>query len=252
MKQINYQFHPNYKNQKDQIFQIIEKFDQIEEVVYSGKRNTLKKVTLNDQNLAIKKFHQPIIFKRIIYTKLRSSKAKRSFDNANYLLKHNIYTPQPVCYIENYNFGLLTHAYYISIFVNYDYDFHDILHNEHINQRNDIITGLARFTFRLHQANVLFKDHSPGNTLIKRKTEGFDYFLIDLNRMQFKPLSFDERMQNFARITPYKWMVDLLSEEYARLIKKDKQEVFPLMWQYVSAFQKKFHRKKRIKKRLGI
>jgi hypothetical protein len=39
----------------------------------------------------------------------------------------------------------------------------------------------------MHEASINFLDHSPGNTLIVKKSEGkYDFYLVDLNRMNLK------------------------------------------------------------------
>ena len=44
--------------------------------------------------------------------------------------------------------------------------------------------------------------------------------------------------------------VEVMADEYSKLIGEPKQEVFEKMWVFTSQFQKKFHRKKRLKKKL--
>ena len=98
---------------------------------------------------------------------------------------------------------------------------------------------------------MLFKDHSPGNTLINKTDEGsYTFYLVDLNRMEFKELSFKERIANFARLTPEKEMVRSMAYAYADLIDEEREEVFRLMWKETMRFRNKFDRKRRIKRRV--
>ena len=71
----------------------------------------------------------------------------------------------------------------------------------------------------------------------------------ELNRMDFHKLSFEERMKNFARLTPKKEMVQIMSDEYAKLYGRPYQIVFDKMWQYTSEFREKYDRKKDLKKK---
>jgi len=96
----------------------------------------------------------------------------------------------------------------------------------------------------------LFKDHSPGNTLIKINDDGYDFYLVDLNRMEFKTLNFETRIKNFSRLTPKKEMVAVMANEYAKLIGVDEATVFDKMWGETEAFQKKYHDKIALKKKL--
>ncbi len=68
--------------------------------------------------------------------------------------------------------------------------------------------------------------------------------------MNFKELNFEERMLNFARLTPKKEMVEVMADEYSKLIDEPKNEVFEKMWFYTNQFQEKFKRKKELKKKL--
>jgi hypothetical protein len=98
---------------------------------------------------------------------------------------------------------------------------------------------------------VEFLDHSPGNTLIRKVAEGkYEFFLVDLNRMNFRQaMSFDERMKNLSHLTPRKEMVSQMSASYAKLYKEQTEAtIFETMWNYTDQFQKKFHKKIRLKR----
>ena len=68
--------------------------------------------------------------------------------------------------------------------------------------------------------------------------------------MQFGPISFEKRMKNFSRLTPKKEMVKIMSDAYAQLSGEKVEKIFKNMWIYNQRFQKKFYRKKELKKRL--
>jgi hypothetical protein len=116
----------------------------------------------------------------------------------------------------------------------------------------NILRQFTRFTFDLHQKGIEFLDHSPGNTLIKKVSEGnYHFYLVDLNRMNFhEVMDFDSRMKNFNRLTPKTEMLAVMSDEYAKLYNKKYDEVFDKMCFYTSNFQMKFHRKMARKKKL--
>ncbi|HAJ81496.1 MAG TPA: Kdo domain containing protein, partial [Zunongwangia profunda] len=113
-----------------------------------------------------------------------------------------------------------------------------------------VLRAFTRFTYDLHEKNIEFLDHSPGNTLIQIDGEGFQFFLVDLNRMNFKRLDFKQRMKNFSRLTPNKEMIQIMANEYSQLTAWNENEVFETMWGYTQEFQEKFFRKKRLKKKL--
>tara|TARA_B100001059_G_C17785501_1_gene556827 strand:+ start:615 stop:971 length:357 start_codon:yes stop_codon:yes gene_type:complete len=102
----------------------------------------------------------------------------------------------------------------------------------------------AAFTFKLHENNIDFLDHSPGNTLITKNANHYNFYLIDLNRMRFKPMSFDNRMHNFRRLWLSKTMIKILAEAYSKLYNKSYQDTYDLMLKHSRAFQLKINSKK--------
>ena len=153
------------------------------------------------------------------------------------LNQKNIGTPKPIGYFENKNWFRLLDSYYVCEHITPDYVFKDLFGVEN-PETDTILKQLAHFCFQLHEAGIEFKDHSPGNTLIKKNESGtFDFYLVDLNRMTFhKEMDFNLRMKNLCRLTPSEYMVQVISYEYAKLYNKPKEEVFQLMWKYTDAF----------------
>ncbi|MCB0387784.1 MAG: lipopolysaccharide kinase [Winogradskyella sp.] len=180
-----------------------------------------------------------------MYKYLRKSKAKRSFEYANRLMACNILTPFPIAYLENTNvFGLKT-SYYISKQVDYDFDFRELIHKPLFPNRKRILQQFTEFTFQLHENNINFLDHSPGNTLIVEKPDNrYDFYLIDLNRMRFETMDFNKRMHNFRRLWLSKTMIKIMSETYSKLYHKTSEETYALMLKHSRAFQKKINSKK--------
>ena len=109
----------------------------------------------------------------------------------------------------------------------------------------------TRFSYLLHQKGIEFKDHSPGNTLIKKNQSGlYDFYLVDLNRMEFHAkMDFNLRMKNLCRLTPHKEMVAVMSNEYAKISGESESLIFETLWKYTADFQYKYYRKKRMKKK---
>ena len=235
------------------IVNIIKKFETEGDLLVAGKRNIIKTFPYNTIVLNIKSFKIPIFINGIIYRYFRKSKARRSYEFAAILKQKNIGTPNPIGFYENKNFFRLLDSYYICEHLYADYVFKDLF-VVNSPDTDAILKELAHFCFQLHEAGIEFKDHSPGNTLIKKNESGtFDFFLIDLNRMRFhKEMDFKLRMKNLCKLTPSEYMVQIISAEYAKLYKKPEEEVFKLMWHYTDAFFKGTAKKRNIKKRLGL
>lgn len=228
----------------------IENFETKGEPFGNQDRNSLKLFPLGNMTINVKSFKVPNIFNQIAYRFLRKSKAQRSYEYASKLTELGIGTPQPIAYYEFPTAFLFKKSYYVSEQLDADYTYRELTTDFTIPNYEAILRAFTRFTFNLHKNNILFLDHSPGNTLIKVDGDNYSFYLVDLNRMEFKQLDFKERIKNFSRLTIHKSMVEVMSDEYARCINKPANEVFDLMWQYTNEFQEKFYRKKRLKKKL--
>jgi len=215
-----------------------------------GDRNIIKNIEVNGGILNIKSFKIPHLINKIAYSFFRKSKANRSFEYANILLKFGVKTPNPIAFFEFKKFGVLNRSYYISEQFNCDLTYRELVEIPAYKDHEKILRAFTQFTFQLHEKGILFKDHSPGNTLIRIKEERYDFYLVDLNRMEFKELDFETRINNFARLTPKKEMVKVMANEYAKLINENESKVFNKMWSVTEAFQKKYHDKIALKRKI--
>ncbi len=239
--------HKNFVAYEDELINIVQDFDHQGEVFGNQNRNTIRVVDFNHLKLNIKSFRPPKLINKIVYGYFRKSKAERSYIYANKLLELEIGTPQPIAYFEEKSVLGLGKSFYISEHLDVDLTYKELVENPEYPEHEIILRGFTRFTHNLHENRVLFKDHSPGNTLIMKRDEVYHFGLVDLNRMEFKNLSFDERIQNFSRLTPKKEMVAIMSDEYAKITGKSYDLVFDAMWEATSKFQEKFFRKRRLK-----
>ncbi len=245
--------HPKYKNQEEAILQLVKTFFGEGDLVVKGSRNTIKTNFLGTEKVSIKFFQKPGFFKSLIYSFFRSTKAKRSFDYANYLLDHAIPTPFPVAFIEEQSpLGLLGESFYICQQLDYDFTIRELIHDPLFPERKEILEQFTEFTFKMHEANVNFLDHSPGNTLIVNKGNSqYDFFLVDLNRMKFENLSIEQRMDNFKKMWLSKLMVPIIAKKYAKLCNESEDKLLSILMEKSQHFKRKTARKKYLKRRLG-
>lgn len=245
----NFVIHPNYSHLAAKLMEVLHNFSKKGEYVVKGERNVIKKVQIEGASLNIKKFKNPNSFQSLVYRFFRKSKAKRSFEYASKLISLGIKTPFPVAYFEVFSGGL-EESFYISEHIDYDFDFRVLIHNPRFEKREEILRQFTQFTFKLHENNIDFLDHSPGNTLIVNTgNTKYDFYLIDLNRMRFEPMDFNMRMRNFRRLWLSKTMIRIMAKEYAKLYKKPLAETYELMLHHSRAFQRKVNRKKLRKRR---
>lgn len=248
--QIN--IHPNFLKNKSSLLTMIENFNTSGVLFGDGKRNKIKLFDLEDKTINIKSFKIPNIVNQVAYKYFRKSKARRSYEYANRLLENGIGTPQPIAYAENFKLSGLQESFYISEHLQAELTFRELVLDPDYPDHENILRQFTKFSFDLHEKGIEFLDHSPGNTLIKKVSEGkYNFYLVDLNRMNFHDdMDFDSRMKNFNRLTPKTEMLAVMSEEYAKLYNKKYDEVFSKMCFYTNDFQMKFHRKIARKKKL--
>ncbi|MCB0457175.1 MAG: lipopolysaccharide kinase InaA family protein [Flavobacteriaceae bacterium] len=236
--------HSQFLKHSDALKQWINRFEAEGEVVVKSDRNIIKKKEIKGVYVNAKKFKTPSFFQSWVYQYLRKGKARRSFEYASKLMDLGIKTPAPVAYFERFSFGL-KESYYFSLHVDYDFDFRVLNHNPKWPHRIEILEQMAAFTFQLHERNIHFMDHSPGNTLIIEKEKGlYDFYLIDLNRIRFEKMSFHQRMKNFRRLWLSKTMINIMAPVYAKVYGKPETETHQLMTYYSRKFQRKVNSKK--------
>lgn len=249
---MNFKINPIFTNAASSVHENIKNFHNTGVVFVDGQRNIIKLFDLNGKTINIKSFKIPNLINKIAYRYFRKSKARRSFEYATILLEKGIGTPEPIAYFENFNIVGLKDSYYVSEQLQCDLTYRELVEIPDYPDHENILRQFTRFSFELHEKGIEFIDHSPGNTLIKKNNDGtYDFFLVDLNRMEFhSSLTFEQRMKNLRRLTPIKEMVAVMSNEYAKLYHESEQKIFDTLWKYTADFQEQFYRKKRLKKRL--
>ena len=248
---MNFKINSNKNISNDILYGHIINFEESGKILSDGDRNCIKIFDCNSFQVAIKSFKKPNFINKIIYRFFRKSKAKRSFEYANVLMNKGIGTPMPIAYYECFDIIGLKESYYVSEHLKVDLTYRDLVQTDYPDGEN-ILRQFTCFSFEMHQKGIEFLDHSPGNTLIKNQGNGnYSFYLVDLNRMKFHDkIDFQTRMKNLSRLTPKKEMVKIMSNEYAKLLGEDEKTVFETMWKFTEDFQYRFHRKKRIKKKL--
>jgi hypothetical protein len=245
--------HPDFQKYKAELTSFIDSFDDAGILFVEGKRNKIKLFQCDDKVLSIKSFKVPNSINKIAYKFCRKSKARRSFEYANRLIELGIGTPQPIAFAENCSGFGLGRSFYACEHLDVDLTFRELVEIPNYPDYDTILSQFVSFCFQLHENGVEFLDHSPGNTLIKKVAEGkYAFFLVDLNRMNFlSEMSFEKRMKNLSHLTPRKDMVAQMSLEYSKLYTSHSEAIiFQTLWSCTEKFQKKFHQKIRLKKKL--
>ncbi|NOQ15174.1 MAG: hypothetical protein GQ583_11950, partial [Methyloprofundus sp.] len=196
------------------------------DIEYQG-RNIVKSLKVADEKWNIKIFKIPHLINKVAYRYFRKSKAQRSFEYAHILLEKGFNTPTPIAFAEQKSALFLLDSYYISEHLDCQLSFRTLIHDQHYPDRTNILQQFTEFTYHLQMSGIHFIDHSPGNTLIvKQKDQGYKFYLVDLNRMNFGSLSYQTCIENFTRLSLTDEMIAIIAQKYAELCNKDYQEVY--------------------------
>lgn len=194
--------------------------------VYRGRRNTLffidpsSKLNPLPLPVNVKAFRVPPFPNEFAYRLVRPSKAKRSFVNATRLIAMGFHTPTPIAYSEVQH-GLKFPGVWLKMSRSYYFC-------EHLpyppcrdwESRPDALQlaeALGAEMARIHAAGIWFKDFSPGNMLLRETPEGgYEFYYVDLNRMEFGVTDRRKLMRMFRSISwSDEWTANL-ARAYAR------------------------------------
>ncbi|EEC97819.1 glycosyltransferase, group 2 family protein [Parabacteroides johnsonii DSM 18315] len=200
------------------------------EVIYKG-RNELREFNCKGFDLVVKSFRKPNLVNQIVYGLFRSSKAERSYEYANMLLKSGIGSPCPVAYYTERAGLFFIRSYYVSLKSECPYTYYDLMKNNFPGQEQ-VLRAIARTTAALHEHGYLHKDYSRGNILFRETDGGVKVEIIDLNRIRFMEIGMEVGCKNFERLPGTQEMFAVLADEYAKVRGFDFCKCFQLMRLY--------------------
>ena len=172
-----------YQHLKEWVAQIPQLFaTQQGALLYDG-RNKIRLFEVEGEKLVVKRYKRHNLAKMLIYTFFRPSKARRAYENATALRKHNVGTPHEVAYLECTCLGLVQQVYYVCAYTDWEPIKPRLIEQTSFDER--LATAYAHFVASLHEAGILHRDLNPTNVLYHEEEGKFDFQLIDINRMQF-------------------------------------------------------------------
>lgn len=219
------------------------------------KRNTITKIEdpILEKVIAVKEFHLKKTYDQLRF-RIISSKAERSLNLARALRKIDLKTPEPLAVIEKRGkTNELLFSYYITEYVDYDFNMLDIAKNFEHPERDKIkklMPQLGREISRMHKANIIHNDLHAGNILVKDFETHPKLYYIDLNRGRIKDqLSKKQRIDDLKRLKFSDEEKKIFFKNYAPVNWKDyKKEVIEARKK-----RRKFvNAKNKIRKFLGI
>ncbi|MCT7539503.1 lipopolysaccharide kinase InaA family protein [Aliarcobacter cryaerophilus] len=214
---LKYKINKSYENIKGFLLNIKDYFKNNSNTIHKA-RNELKIIDYKGIQTVVKSFKVPNIINQIVYAYFRDSKAKKSYQNAIKLKELNINTPNPIGYIEFYRNYLFKESFFVSEKLDYLFTIREPLRNVDLKDREEIIKKFVAFTYNLHKNCVYHKDYSAGNILVlKNEKNEYDFSLVDINRMEFKPIDLELGLDNFAKLWLDESSLNIIAKEYAKL-----------------------------------
>ena len=228
---IKYKIAPEFRDLESWISHLPQNFSANGETIFKS-RNEVKVFTVGDYQLNVKAFKIPNLMNRIAYVYFRGSKAARSFNYARKFYSLGIPTPAAVGYVECTEGWGLRESYYVSVHYKYEFTLREVL-NYQVADHDAILHQWVKFTYeKLHLNNIFHLDYSPGNTLISKCGNDYDFQIVDLNRMSFGPISFERGLFNFRQLDTDRQTLEFLASEYASLCHKDEGKAMKLLIDY--------------------
>lgn len=218
-----YQINSNYLALKSFVEELPIRFPKEGQSIYKV-RNEVKIFEIDGYLLNVKSYKVPNLFNKIAYRYLRGSKAKRSYEYADFLLSKGVETPAPVAWVECHSGGILKESYFISIQHKHDFNLRDVLEDK-VENKTEILNGFVDYTVnKLHKNGVFHLDYSPGNILIRKEKDGYSYSVIDLNRMKFFPIDLEKGMENLKQLHTTAENYKIIGRRYGELMEIDPEE----------------------------
>lgn len=246
---INYEVAPEFRHLEGWLRDLASVFPQSGTTIFKS-RNEVKIFNVGTLRLNVKEFKIPNQINRFVYVYLRGSKAERSYRYARKLQALDVSTPVAVGFLDCQQNGMLKKSYYVSNHFEYEFTLRDVL-NYKVPDREAILTQWVRFTYdKLHRNNIFHLDYSPGNTLIGRRGDQYDFQIVDLNRMRFCTIGFEKGLYNFRQLDTDTPTLELIAATYALLCGRDRATAIELLTGYDRKNKADRHIRGKLKQRI--
>lgn len=210
-----------FKSKDDLHKEFVLKIDSLFEngkVIYRA-RNVIKVVVYDGEKFIIKSFKNPSFFRKLEYLTYKKSKAQKSYDNSIKILDTGLnVVAKPIGYNIKKSFGLITNSYFISTNIKSGNEIRNVFSNKGYKDRKEILKAFAKFTLSLHNKNIFHEDYSPGNILFTKFNNKYKFYLVDINRVSFKRITYKNRVISFSKFSAKDNDLTIMATEYAKLL----------------------------------
>ena len=214
-------------------------------------RNVVKILSFGEIETVIKSFKNPNFIQGVIYKFFRKSKARRSYENSLHLNKKGIKTPEPIGYIEVFDFFRLKQSYFISRQLDFDFSLNFATEKQSEDYKA-ILKSFINFTYDLHKKNIMHLDYVVGNVCIKKTIQGYEFYLVDLNRLYKGIITPKKGVKNLASLSDDSEINKILVEEYTKKLSSSFSNAYFYLMKSVERKLKRSNLKRSIKAFFGI
>lgn len=159
---------------------------------------------------ALLEYPQPVMVKLFgwrntlskIFSPVMRSRAKKSWDTAHWLQKHEITTPEPIAVFTRRRFRFIRENFYACRAIDDYQTARDILHDQsiHSDAKVQMVRHLADIVRHMHTGKLIHNDLTLANFLVKDFSRDAIY-LVDLNRAtHWWVLPRQKRLADIARM----------------------------------------------------
>lgn len=239
--------NPEYARLASEVEDVLSRFDADGETVFAG-RNVLKRFVCSDgTKIVVKRFGHLPLFRRLIYSTISSSKARKAFDKGLKFIERGFKTPDPVAYVEVKHRGVLQDSYFVSLSSDAKSLFPELVEAERFD--TSLANEVASFMARLHMSGAVHGDPNLNNMLYSRSGDGsVEISVIDTNRSYFrKKLSKRRRLKNLMRVTHRRDLMRQIAGRYAELTGLDPVATVEKIFAMLEGFERSRKIRHRIK-----
>lgn len=183
--------HPDYRNSQfvEAIFDCHNLLAHPSCEILLESRNKVGKIELDisetrTRTVVIKEFRTRGIDK--LKSAFFPSKASKAWEGASALYIRGLNTPAPVAYLEERVGRFVKQSFFISEMIDDVEEIRFLFPFLEPDKLKELLSALADFLSQVQSEGLLHRDLSDGNILVRRNNEGFEFYLIDTNRIRVK------------------------------------------------------------------
>ncbi len=152
-------------------------------------RNRVGKVELSisetrTRTVVIKEFRTQGVDK--LKSAFHPSKALKAWRGASALYIRGFNTPCPVVFLEKRKGRFIEQSFFLSEMIENVEEIRFLFPRLEPDKLKELLSALADYLSRIQSEGILHRDLSDGNILVKNDGEGYEYYLIDTNRIREK------------------------------------------------------------------